>query len=194
MFRFCLTNQVFDADLVQCRACRSGEPERCALKEATPADLSDDINWYLNRGCEYYVSDTDTIFVCNKRQVYVQSRADGPIKSVESLNNIYDPAKYGFNGIIEKVFLGAGLSSNLIYILESKTDWQTYEKTFITLELNLGTSEIRPIFSLPSTIKTDWFHISSSGNWMVLFRESDQFFAVIQIDLQASDYKTGAAS
>ena len=29
---------------------------------------------------------------------------------------------------------------------------------------------------------------------MVFFRESDQFFALIQVDLQASDYRQGVAS
>lgn len=50
------------------------------------------------------------------------------------------------------------------------------------------------MFTLPSTVKTQWFRVSSSGNWMVLFRESDEFLALIQLDLNASDYRTAVAS
>ena len=70
----------------------------------------------------------------------MQSRLVSPITPAEQLPNIYEPQKYGFNGLIEAGFAKAGVDG-IFYLLESKTDWTTYEKSFITLEIDARGSD-----------------------------------------------------
>ena len=121
--------------------------------------------------------------------------------------NIYNPVEFGLNGEILAVFPKAGSDSSKMYFLDTKTEPFSNKRKHVTLEISIESVNeivtfgqddptkvvkfaIRPVFELPSIIKTEWFKMSADENWTVFVRESDHYFAVLQTDLNSPDYTT----
>ena len=71
--------------------------------------------------------------MCNQADVYVLSR-EKPLHQALQLENAYDPAALGLDGNIKGVFPNAG-DPTKIYLLDTRTDKETGELTYVTLEL-----------------------------------------------------------
>ena len=73
--------------------------------EQTNTSFHPDITkeWYADNNCSFYQSYVDTVFLCNEVEVYVLPR-ERSFEELTTLTNIYDPAAFGFNGQIKRVF------------------------------------------------------------------------------------------
>ena len=71
--------------------------------------------------------------MCNQADVYVLSK-EKPLDQAAQLENAYDPAALGLDGNIKAVFPNAG-DPTKIYLLDTRTDKETGELSYVTLEL-----------------------------------------------------------
>jgi len=97
----------------------------------------------------------------------------------------------------------AGAASKM-YIVDTKTDPESGNKTFVTLELfkqtvnslvnvidggvNITISSTRPIFELPYLL--DWFKLNIDQTWLISTNGADNSLQIMEVDLQAEDYTT----
>ena len=167
--------------------------------------------WYADNNCSFYQSYVDTVFLCNDVEVYVLPR-ERSFEELGTLTNIYDPAAFGFNGQIERIFTSSG-DTDKMYMLETYTDEQTQVSEYMTLELFNGeiatstegedgsvatttsqSAQIRTVYALPNGLEAEWFHLSADNSWFIFIRAVDEFLALMEIDLEAENYRNSTGT
>ena len=116
--------------------------------------------WYTSNKCSFYQNEQDTLFVCNKNEVYLLPRDLPYYDSTSSplTINLYNAAFFGLDGNIRSVFPMAGDASKM-YFIDTKTAGGVV--SFVALELTASrdalnrVSTIRPVFSLSSALEPD---------------------------------------
>ena len=58
----------------------------------------------------------------------------------------------------------------------------------------LNEPKIRPIFVMPGVLETKWFKLSAERDWFVFFRNPDEYLALLEVDLNASEFATAVGT